>query len=163
MRVYINHFDLDALPNILTMLNKNKETKPETYIQVYSIDGMYQIGPTTIKKQIVVDNDIEIFNDFHEDFTLIVDKSYFIEEDTTHIEPEHLSTQMKRFVFDVSKTFQIKLIIEAEAVEEKNMFYKNKMSPNFIPNNIYFEMSNNINVCDALVKNDLIGLLSLLN
>ena len=58
MRVYINHFDLDALPNILTMLNKNKETKPETYIQVYSIDGMYQIGPTTIKKQIVVDNDI---------------------------------------------------------------------------------------------------------
>jgi len=32
-----------------------------------------------------------------------------------------------------------------------------------VPNNIYFEMANNLNVRDALVKRELIGFLSLLN
>ena len=77
MRVYINHFNLDALPNVLTMLD-DKLVKTETYIQIYSIDGIYQIDMSAVKKQTSVDSDIEILNDYHENFTLIVDKSSFV-------------------------------------------------------------------------------------
>ena len=162
MRVYINHFNLDALPNVLTMLD-DKLVKTETYIQIYSIDGIYQIDTSAVKKQTSVDSDIEILDDYHENFTLIVDKSYFVEEDTAGFDPDHISTRMKRCIFEISKGSPIKLIIEGETVEEKNLFFKNKTSPNLVPNNIYFEMANNLNVRDALVKKELIGFLSLLN
>lgn len=162
MRVYINHFDLDLLPNVLTGLT-DKLAKTESYIQVYSTDGIYQITPSSIKKQISMDCDIEILQDYHENYTLIVDKSYFIEEDATQVEPVHISKQMKKSIFETTKGSPIKLIVEFETVEGKNVFYKNKTSPTLVPNNMYFEMSNNLNVCDALVKKELIGLLSLLN
>lgn len=162
MRVYINHFNLDALPNMLTMLD-DKLVKTETYIQVYSIDGIYQIGMSTMKKQTSVDSDIEILNDYHENFTLIVDKSHFVEEDAASFDPDHISTRMKRCIFETSKNAPIKLIIEGETVEERGGFFKNKTSQNLVPNNIYFEMDNNLNVRDALVKKELIGFLLLLN
>jgi hypothetical protein len=162
MRVYINHFNLDALPNVLTMLD-DKLAKTETYIQIYSIDGIYQIDMSAVKKQTSVDSDIEILNDYHENFTLIVDKSYFIEEDAPGFDPDHISTRMKRCIFETSKASPIKLVIEGETVEEKGGFFKNKTSQNLVPNNIYFEMVNNLNVRDALVKKELIGFLSLLN
>jgi hypothetical protein len=162
MRVYINHFNLDALPNVLTMLD-DKLAKTETYIQIYSIDGIYQIDMSAVKKQTSVDSDIEILNDYHENFTLIVDKSYFIEEDAPGFDPDHISTRMKRCIFETSKASPIKLVIEGETVEEKGGFFKNKTSQNLVPNNIYFEMANNLNVRDALVKKELIGFLSLLN
>ena len=162
MRVYINHFNLDALPNMLTMLD-DKLVKTETYIQVYSIDGIYQINMSTMKKQNSVDSDIEILNDYHENFTLIVDKSHFIEEDATSFDPDHISTRMKRCIFETSKGSPIKLIIEGETVEERGGFFKNKTSQNLVPNNIYFEMANNLNVRDALVKKELIEFLLLLN
>ena len=162
MRVYINHFNLDALPNMLTTLD-DKLVKTETYIQVYSIDGIYQIDMSTVKKQTSVDSDIEILNDYHENFTLIVDKSHFVEEDATSFDPDHISTRMKRCIFETSKGSPIKLIIEGETVEERGGFFKNKTSQNLVPNNIYFEMANNLNVRDALVKKELIGFLLLLN
>ena len=139
MRVYINHFNLDALPNMLTMLD-DKLVKTETYIQVYSIDGIYQIDTSAVKKQTSVDSDIEVLNDYHENFTLIVDKSHFIEEDATSFDPDHISTRMKRCIFETSKGSPIKLIIEGETVEERGGFFKNKTSQNLVPNNIYFEI-----------------------
>ena len=162
MRVYINHFNLDALPNVLTMLD-DKLVKTETYIQIYSIDGIYQIDTSAVKKQTSVDSDIEVLNDYHENFTLIVDKSYFTEEEAPGFDPDHISTRMKRRIFETSKGSPIKLIIEGETVEEKGGFFKNKTSQNLVPNNIYFEMANNLNVRDALVKKELIGFLLLLN
>jgi hypothetical protein len=141
----------------------DKLVKTETYIQVYSIDGIYQIGMSTMKKQTSVDSDIEILNDYHENFTLIVDKSHFVEEDAASFDPDHISTRMKRCIFETSKNAPIKLIIEGETVEERGGFFKNKTSQNLVPNNIYFEMDNNLNVRDALVKKELIGFLLLLN
>jgi hypothetical protein len=70
---------------------------------------------------------------------------------------------MKRCIFETSKGSPIKLIIEGETVEERGGFFKNKTSQNLVPNNIYFEMANNLNVRDALVKKELIGFLLLLN
>ena len=42
MKVFINNFNLDALPNVLTGFNDSL-VKTDVYIQVYSIDGIYKI------------------------------------------------------------------------------------------------------------------------
>ena len=40
MKIYINHLNLDALPELLNTLSNNYKNS-ETYIQVYSSDGIY--------------------------------------------------------------------------------------------------------------------------
>ena len=73
MKIFINNFNLDALPNVLTGFNDSL-VKTEVYIQVYSIDGIYKIDPSKILKLTAVDSDIEILKDYCSPFTLIVDK-----------------------------------------------------------------------------------------
>lgn len=161
MKIFINNFNLDALPNVLTDFNDSL-VKTDVYIQVYSIDGIYKIDSSKILKLTPVDSDIEILKDYCNPFTLIVDRSYFTEEVATMFDPEHVSTKMKRCVFEFTKNSNFKLIIEGAYVEDHNIFQKS-VSFSMVPNNIYFEGDNNLNINDALVKKELIGLLSLLN
>jgi hypothetical protein len=173
MKIYINHFNLEILPNLMNLLKENL-IKTETYVQVYSIDGIYKIDSITTKKLIAVDNNIEILNDFYNNYTLIVDKSYFIEEITTSINSDHISCKMSKYIYEINDKSNIKLIIEGESIEDKDlkelqmfknptMFKKSNSPYNVSPNNIYFEIPNNININDALIKKEIIVFLSLLN
>ena len=69
MKIYINHLNLDALPELLKTLNNNY-INSETYIQIYSSDGIYEINNTSSKKLMPIDNDIQILENYHENFTL---------------------------------------------------------------------------------------------
>jgi hypothetical protein len=161
MKIFINHFNIEALPNVLTNLN-DKLIKTETYVQIYSLDGIYQVNSSKIIKLNAVDSDISIFKDYYKNFTLIVDNSYFTEEFTNVIPPEHISTKTQKCIFELHKNSSIKLVIEASYIEDKNIFNKHN-SFSIVPNNIYFEGGNNLDINDALVKEELIVFLSLLN
>ena len=67
MKIYINHLNLDALPEVLKSLNNNY-INSETYIQIYSSEGIYEINNSISKKLIPVDNDIQILQNYHENF-----------------------------------------------------------------------------------------------
>jgi len=161
MKIFINHFNIEALPNILTNFN-DKLIKTETYVQIYSLYGIYQINSSKIIKLNTVDSDISIFKDYYKNFTLIVDKSYFTEEFTNVIPPEHISTKTQKCSFELHKNSSIKLVIESAYVEDNNIFNKHN-SFSIVPNNIYFEGGTNLDINDALVKEELIVFLSLLN
>jgi hypothetical protein len=49
MKIYINNLNLEILPNIMTTINE-QYIDTETYIQIYAIDGVYQINDAAIKK-----------------------------------------------------------------------------------------------------------------
>jgi hypothetical protein len=51
MKIYINNFNVHLLDKIVKKLNE-QYIKSETYIQIYSIDGAYQINEKTINKQV---------------------------------------------------------------------------------------------------------------
>jgi hypothetical protein len=52
MKIYINNFNIDILSDILIQLS-DKYTHSESYIQIYSEEGIYRIDDdTTIKKLI---------------------------------------------------------------------------------------------------------------
>ena len=156
MKIYINNFNIDVLDKLEKKLNEHF-IDSETYIQVYSIDGVYQINEKSINKQICFDNNIKIFEKYYENFTLIVDTSYYKLETSNAINPEHISTKMKRSFFKLEKTSKLQLVIEGSFLNY------DKKDNNIKNTDIYFELPNNIDINDALVKKEIIVFLSLLN
>jgi hypothetical protein len=149
MKVYINCFNLDELPNIIDSLS-DQLIKTDTYLEVFAVDGMYKIDALKISKLTSIDNDIEILKNYYENITLIVDKSYFIEELSSSINSKHISVKMQKNTYDIYQKSLIKLVIEIDVTQ------------NFMPNNIYLEMPNYLDIHDDLVKKEIIVFLSLL-
>ena len=162
MKIYINHLNLDALPELLKTLNNNY-INSETYIQIYSSDGIYEINNTSSKKLMPIDNDIQILENYHENFTLLVDKSYYVVEEVFQINNEHISRKMKRCFFEFNKNSKIKLVIEGEVLDDKYFYERISNEYGIAPNDIYFELPEKTNITDALVKKELIVFLSCLN
>jgi hypothetical protein len=162
MKIYINHLNLDALPEILRSLSNNY-IKSDTYIQIYSSDGIYEINNSSSKKLVTIDNDIEILQNYHENFTLLVDPSYYEAEDVFQINNEHISKKMKRCFFELNKNSKIKLVIEGEVLDDKHFYKRISNEYGIAPNDIFFELPEKTNINDALVKKELIVFLSCLN
>ena len=162
MKIYINHLNLDALPELLKSLNNNY-INSETYIQIYSSDGIYEINNSLSKKLIPIDSDIKILENYHENFTLIVDESYYGMEEVFQINNDHISRKMKKCFFELNKNSKIKLVIEGEVLDDKHFYKRISSEYGIAPNDIYFELPEKTNINDALVKNELIVFLSCLN
>jgi hypothetical protein len=171
MKIYINHFNLLVLPDLLKSLSKYK-INSEEFLQIYSPEGIYLIDQGSTMKLNPVDHDIVILKNFYQEFTLIVDPSFYIVEKTNQIPPEHICIKIKREYFNLNdKSFtnkkSIKLVIESEQVNELpsgfNFLNQNNSENGYVPNDIYFELPNGSNLKDALVKEELIVFLSLLN
>ena len=162
MKIYINHLNLDALPELLKTLNNNY-INSETYIQIYSNDGIYEINNTCSKKLMPIDNDIQILENYHENFTLLVDPSCYGVEEVFQINNDHISRKMKRCFFEFNKNSKIKLVIEGEVLDDKHFYKRISNEYGIAPNDIYFELPEKTNITDALVKKELIVFLSCLN
>jgi hypothetical protein len=158
MKIYINNFNIDLLDSIIKQLDDNY-VGSETYIQIYSTDGVYQINEKNITKLKPNDKSIKIFEKYYENFTLIVDESYYTKEIMNCLNPEHTSTNVKRCFFKINKTSFLNLVVEG--IESINFSKKNKYNIN--SSDIYFEISDSIDINDALVKKEIIVFLSLLN
>ena len=158
MKIYINNLNIDVLSIIMNNI------KEQTYIQIDSLDGNYQINTNTIKKLNCVDDDIKIYNNYYENFSLIVDPSYYTRENVNKIPPQHISTKTKRCFFKINKNSEIKLVVEGIVIEE-NTPTKNSSNNDYgiNPNDIYFETTDNIDINNALIKKEIIVFLSLLN
>jgi hypothetical protein len=137
-------------------------SKSETYIQIYSSEGIYKIDNSSITKLISNDIDIKKLQNYYNNFTLIVDPSYFISQTVNQISPNHTSTTLKRNIYKINANSNLQLVIECEVKEEHN-YYKNTIENVIIPNDMYFELPNDTNINDTLVKNEIIVFLSLLN
>lgn len=162
MKIYINHLNLDALPELLKSLN-NKYINSETYIQIYSSDGIYEINNSSSKKLIPQDSNIQILENYHENFTLLVDSSYYIVDEVFQINNEHISRKMKRCFFKINKNSKIKMVIEGEVLDDKHFYKRISSEYGISPSDIYIELPEKTNINDALVKNELIVFLSCLN
>lgn len=162
MKIYINLLNLDALPDILKLLN-NYYTNSYTCIQIYSVDGMYEVNNSTINKLITNDNDIQILENYYNGFTLLVDPSYYNKENVYQINSDHIYKKIKKCFFQLNQKSKIKLVIEGEVLDDKHFYKRISNEYDISPNDIYFEVPENTNVNDALVKNELIEFLSCLN
>ena len=175
MKIYINHFNLEVLPELIKNLTDYR-VKTEEYIQLYSNDGIYQIDQSTTIKLKPIDHDISILPNFYKDFTIIVDPSFYIVEKVVQIPPEHVSKKIKRDIFSIHKnsnsnsnsSSNSKLVIESDIPinQTRNGFEflnKKNLENAEQPVDIYFELPNGSNIEDVLVKKEIIEFLSILN
>ena len=165
MKIYINHFNIDVLSSVMENIKEQYNGDSETYIQIYAIDGVYQITNNCIQKMNAVDVDIKVHNNYYENFTLIVDPSYYTIEEVNKIPLEHISRKIKRCFFQINKNSGIRLVIEGPTTTFSNTNNTNNTNNDYgiIPKDIYFEITENIDINDALIKKDIIVFLSLLN
>ena len=165
MKIYINNLNLEILPNIMTTINE-QYIDTETYIQIYAIDSVYQINDAAIKKLNPVDSDIQIHRNYYENFTLIVDPSYYTAETVNKIPLEHITTKMKRCFFQINKKSAVKLVVEGAVIED-SPFAKKTASTitdyGMKPSDIYFEVAEDVDITDALIKREINVFLSMLN
>lgn len=157
MKIYIKNFNIDILQNILNIL-ENYYSHNENFILIYSIEGIFKINKSIINKQIILDKEIEILPNYFSSFTLVLDKSEILDEIKYSIPNEHFPINIKKCYFKINKNSLLSLVIEGI---NTNNEIENKFS--FIPNDIYFEINNNINLNDTLLKKEIIEFLSLLN
>ena len=157
MKIYIDHFNLNILSEIIKNFREYK-TNSEEFLQLYSPEGIYLIDQKSTIKIKPVDHDIIILKHFYENYTLIVDPSFYIVEKVMQLPSEHITKKVKRETYHLNKNL-IKLVIEFE--EEK--ISQNTNENDYIPKDIYFELPNSSNIKDDLVKEELIVFLSLLN
>jgi hypothetical protein len=152
MKIYINNFNIEILSEVMKNIFETY-IRSETYILIYSEEGIYRIdNDKTIKKLICLDNNIKIFKKYYGEFTLVADPSYYTTEIAHNISPQHISKRVKRLFFEVNKNSNIQLVIEGEVIEESENL-----------NDIYFEVSDTIDINDTLIKKEIIVFLSLLN
>jgi hypothetical protein len=160
MKIYISNFNIDILDIVLKRLNE-QYIDSETYIQIYSTDGIYRVNDKIVNKLKCIDKDIQIYEKYYENFTLIVDTSYYELENVNAIHSEHISRCIKRSFFKLNKNSNLQLVIEGIILDKLNS-NKSKYE-NIKSNDIYFELQNSTDINDALVKKELIVFLSLLN
>lgn len=156
MRIYINHFNISVLSNVMQNLEE-KFVHSKTYIQIYAIDGIYRIDDKTVTKIKCVDKDITVLKNYYDKYTLIVDNSYCEKEVVHSINPDHIYMRVKQCSFEITKNSNIKLIIEGPILDDMNSLQ------DFLPNDIYFELPNNTDISDTLIKNEINGFLSEFN
>ena len=151
MKVYIQNFNLDIIEEVSGMF-KNCLTHTDTYITLYTDEGMYQIEDKQIYLLDTVDKDSITYANFYNEFTLIVDPSFFSKQKVTSVlGKEHISFQTKQETYKIDASSTVTLVILYHLCDETVK-----------PCDIYFD-TNNHDVNDILIKKEIIELLSTLN
>lgn len=152
MRIYINNFNLNIL-NDISDLFKEYMTNSEIYIELYTNEGIYHIEEKKIYFLETYDKDIKIFDNYYNRFTLICDPSFFKKSICYSIQGDtHLALKTRKNMYKMNPSSEIQMVIKYILKDD-----------NFIPNDIYFESENNIDINDLFIKKEIIEFLSALN
>ena len=152
MKIYINNLNLELLKDISELFKENL-INCEKYIELYTEEGIYNIQDKFCHQLHILDKDIKRFDKYYENFTLIVDPSYFNEEQINSIQGNiHESIQITKQAYKLNKSSSLQIIIKF-CNENKKL----------IPYDIYLYSNKDIDINDILIKKEIIEFLSVLN
>jgi len=152
MKIYINNLNLDIMDKISELFKENLN-KTNNYIELYTNEGIYHIEDNIIYFLDINDKDIQKFEKYYNNFTLIVDMSFYNKKTTSSIHGEtHISLQI------IEKYYKLDIFSPISLVIKYNL-NKTKL----IPIDIYFESYKDININDVFIKKEIIEFLSVIN
>jgi hypothetical protein len=153
MKIYINNFDLTSLSSIQKSL-VDILIETQNYTEVYTNESIYHIDYKNIFLLEPKDGDIFLYKNYFDKITLIVDNSYFKKTQETSIcGNKHLHKTIQKNIYKINPNSKVFLIIEMV----------NTLDNIFVPNDIYFECNEIIDIRELFIKQELIEFLSLLN
>jgi len=152
MRIYINNLNLE-ITNDLSDILKDNLIKTDNYIELYTNEGIYRIEDKTTYYLDVNDKEIQILEKYYDNFTIIVDPSFYHKRNTTSIHGEkHQSFQIMENQYKFNKSSSISLVVKYHLDKAK-----------YVANDIFIESDKDININDLFVKKEIIEFLSVLN
>lgn len=157
MKLYIDQLNINALKDIKKEF-KELYVHSESYILMFSTQGIYKLTNKDSKRLTIVDKDVEVHKNYYDIFTLIKDPSIITLEDWHQIQPAEVTQYVHRAIYKVSKQSSenkqssISFVIEEHLVNGQNILY-----------DIYFEVPDNINISQESVKEEISVFLSRLN
>ena len=178
-KIYIKDYNLNLLKQKFYKLDEYFRNK-ETFIEVFSPEGFFNIDNNNLYKLIAIDKQKYICK--YETYNLLFDNSYFEKECVSQIPIDHIILNMTKFYYEygeygkntnkdhvkpksnksnnnINKSF---LILVIEGIYETKIQNDNKDKYcDFIPINFYFLINESFD--NILIKNDLNVFLSMLN
>ena len=152
MKIYINNLNLDIIDEISELFKENF-IKTDNYIELYTNECVYRIEDKSIYFLDINDKDIQQFEKYYNNFTLIVDMSFYNKKITSSIHGEpHISFQITEKHYKLNNSSSVSLVIKYNLDKTK-----------LIPSDIYFESQKDININDIFIKKEIIEFLSVLN
>ena len=154
MKIYINNFDLNSLSSIQKSL-VDILVETHNYIELFTNESIYHIDNKNIYLLEPKDGEISIYKNYFNDISLTVDSSYFIKSMETSINgTTHLHKKIQKNKYKLNSKSKLAFVIEMV-----DNFDNNK----FVPNDVYFESTEIIDIKELFIKQELIEFLSLLN
>lgn len=148
MKIYINNFRITDLKSTQKHLS-DLLINTQNYIELYTNSGIYNIDNKNIFFLEPKDGDINVYKNYVNNTTLIVDHSYFEKKiDIGVIGSDHIHNKITKQIYRLNKKSKIHFIIEI--VDNAK-------------HNIYFESEDKIDIKELFVKQEIIEFLSLLN
>lgn len=154
MKIYIDNFNINKIPYLQKLLS-DLLTSTYTYTEIFTNESIYHVDNKTIFLLEPKDGEISIYLKYFNDITLIVDESYFQKSIETCVNGNHhLQKKIKKETYKLNPQSKISLVIETAHDFENN---------NYLPNDVYFESNENIDIKELFNKQEIIEFLSLLN
>ena len=153
MKIYINNFNINNISNLQTVL-ADIFLETHLYTELYTNESIYHIDYKNITLLEPKDGEITVYKNYFNDISLVVDNSYFkkIAENSVNGNV-HLHKKIRKNVYKFNSKSNLSFVIET--------IYN--LDNIFIPNDIYFECNEIIDIKELFIKQELIEFLSLLN
>lgn len=149
MKIYIDNLNLTIIKEVLANIQPY-HVSTENNINIFTNEGIFSIEQNVLYKLDPVDIAIKIHKNYFEDFTLIVDESYFNKIKTTSIYGiKHLHKNITKYIHKLNKHSKLKLVIEMIDMD--------------LVNDIYFELDTPCDINELFIKHEIIEFLLLLN
>jgi hypothetical protein len=153
MKIYINNFNLNSLPNSQKSLS-DILVETQTYTELFTNESIYHINNKHIYLLEPKDGEIIIYKNYFNDISLVVDNSYFNKIIETSVNGnEHLHKKINKFIYKFNPKSKLSFVIEMT----------NNVDNLLVPNDVYFEYVELIDIKELFIKQEIIEFLSLLN
>ena len=154
MRIYIENFNIKKIPYLQKYLS-SMLTSTSIYIEIFTNESIYHVDDKHIYQLETKDGDVKIHHNYVNNITLITDESRFQKSNETYISGnQHAHTKIKKEMYKLNPQSKISFVIETAYNIENNVF---------LPNDVYFETEEVINIREIFNKQQIIEFLSLLN
>jgi len=160
MRIFIKNYSLSDLYNKINSLKKYL-IKAEICCEVFTETCEYLISNNDLYKIINVDNEIKNYDNYYNELNLTVDYSIKIKQPTCQLIPNHYAIPFNFLTFSLYKNSKIKFIVKAS---DRTCFGIDLYDlDGIVPLDFYLEISEELDINNPLIKEEINEFLSMLN
>jgi hypothetical protein len=155
MRIFIKDYSLFNLAIKLPYIKKYLVDK-KTKLEIITNEGEYYIDNYKTYKIVINDKDIVLYNNYFENFSLLLDYSYSEMIETTHIPNYNIEMITSYLYFCLNKNSKIKFIVKTidDNIDDIT---------NIKPIDFYMETDGDIDINVPIYNHEINVFLSLLN